>query len=168
MSTQTVEPQEMGTKPLAEHEWLKKLVGDWRIESEMSMGPGQPTQRSEGSEKIENLGGLWALGRGEVNMGGGPSMTYYAALGYDVTSREYRSSWIASVSSHPWMKAGQLNGDGRVLTLVGDGPNMQGEGMIKYRDVFELIDADHFTLTHYGQDDKGGWELHFKAHYTRK
>jgi hypothetical protein len=168
MSTQTAEPQEMGTKPLAEHEWLKNLVGDWRYETEMSMGEGQPTQRSEGSEKIESHGGLWAFGHGEVSMGGGPPMTYYAALGYDVTLREYRSCWIASVSSHLWTKSGQLSADGKTLTLTGDGPNMQGEGMIKYRDVFELVDADHFTLSHYGQDNKGGWEMYFKANYSRK
>jgi hypothetical protein len=29
MSTQTQEPVEMGTKPVQEHQWLQKLVGEW-------------------------------------------------------------------------------------------------------------------------------------------
>ncbi len=36
-----------------------------------------------------------------------------------------------------------------------------------YRDVITLIDADHRTLTSYGQDDKGKWHEFMTAHYTR-
>lgn len=168
MSTQTSEPVQMGTLPIREHEWLQKLVGDWSIETEMTMGPDQPKQKASGSESIKSLGGLWALGQGEMVMPGSGRMIYYAALGYDVTLKEYRSCWIASVSSHLWTKSGQLSADGKVLTLTGEGPDMQRDGMTQYRDVFEIIDADHFTLTQHGKDDRGGWQQFFQAHYTRR
>jgi hypothetical protein len=169
MSTQTAEPVEMGTRPIPEHEWLQKLVGEWNVETEMSMGPDQPKQRSQGTESIKNLGGLWAFGEGKTTMPGGAPMTYYAALGYDVTLKQYRSCWIASVSSHLWTKAGSLSSDGRVLTLEGEGPDMERDtGMTRYRDVFEIVDENHFVFTNYGPGENGGWQEFMKADYTRK
>ena len=168
MSTQTQEPVEQGTKPIKEHEWLNNLVGDWLVETEMNMGPDKPKQWAEGRETIKNFGGLWAFGEGSATMPGGAPMTYYAALGYDVTYKEYRSCWIASVSSHLWTKSGQLSADGKTLTLEGLGPDMMGDAeSVAYRDVFELVDDNHFNMTHYGQTN-GQWEVFMKAHYTRK
>src|SRR5690348_18133808 len=90
MSTQTQEPVEMATKPVQEHQWLQKLVGEWRIESEMTMGLGLAKQKSQGSESVKSLGGLWAFSEGESTMPDGTAMSYYAALGYDVSFKEYR------------------------------------------------------------------------------
>lgn len=158
----------MGTKPVKEHEWLKNLVGEWVVETEMSTGPDKPKQWAHGSESIKSFGGLWAFGEGKSTMPGGAPMSYYAALGYDVTYKEYRSCWIASVSSHLWQKAGRLSGDGKTLTLTGEGPDVMGDAeKINYRDVFELIDQNHFNLTQYGQVN-GQWQEFMKAHYTRK
>jgi hypothetical protein len=56
MSTAVAEPVEMGTKPVHEHEWLQNLVGEWRVETEMSMGPGQPKQRAEGTRASADCG----------------------------------------------------------------------------------------------------------------
>ena len=41
MSTETQEAMEMGTKPGREHEWLQKLVGEWRTEGVHPMLPGK-------------------------------------------------------------------------------------------------------------------------------
>jgi hypothetical protein len=169
LSTAVAEEIEMGTKPVWEHEWLQNLVGEWRTETEMSMGPGQPKQRAEGTESVKSLGGLWAFGEGKATMPGGAPMTYYAALGYDVSFKEYRGCWIASVSSHLWKKAGKLSADGKVLTLECVGPNMEVDGeTANYRDVFELVDRDHFTLTSYGEDESGEWNEYMRSNYTRR
>jgi hypothetical protein len=169
MSTQTQEAVEMGTKPIREHEWLQKLVGDWRVETEMSMGPGEPKQHAEGTESVKSLGGLWAFGEGKTTMPGGAPMTYYNGLGYDVSFREYRGFWIASVSSHLWKKTGTLSGDGRVMTLEGDGPDMEKDGeTARYRDVLEIVDDNHLTLTQYGQGPDGEWHEYMVNRYTRQ
>ena len=68
MSTETQEPIEMGTKPVQEHKWLQKLVGEWRVKTEMTMGPGQPKRESQGTESVKSLGGLWAFGEGKAKM----------------------------------------------------------------------------------------------------
>jgi hypothetical protein len=168
MSTETQDMSEMATKPVAEHEWLKKLVGEWTTRTEMRMGPDQPTMTSTGTESVKSLGGLWAIGEGRGEMPDGASMEYRSALGWDVSFKEYRGCWFASVSSHLWKYTGTLSPDGRVMTLNCVGPNMEKEGETSnYRDVIEIIDDNHRTLTSYGQDDKGEWQEFMKATYTR-
>ena len=168
MSTQTQEPVEMGTKPEREHEWLKKLVGEWRVETEMTMGPGQPKQRAEGTESVKSLGGLWAFADGKSKMPDGSAMEYKAALGYDVSFKEYRGCWLASMSSHLWKQTGELSADGKVMTLNCVGPSMTKDGeTANYRDVIEIIDENHRTLTSFGQDDNGEWQEFMKSRLTR-
>jgi hypothetical protein len=168
MSTETMEPVEMGTKPVQEHEWLRKLVGEWRTESEMSMGPDQPKQRSQGTESVKSLGGLWAFGEGKAKMPDGTAMEYYSALGYDVSFKEYRGCWFASMSSHLWKQVGELSEDGKVMTLNCVGPSMTKDGeTANYRDVIEIQDGNHRTMTSYGQDDNSEWQEFMKVSYTR-
>src|ERR1051325_2175652 len=130
MSTQTLETPEqeapeMATRPVQEHQWLQNLVGEWRIESEMTMGPGGPKQKSEGSESVKSLGGLWAFGEGKWTMPDGTPMIHYSALGYDVSFKEYRGCWFASMSSHLWKYVGELSADGKVMPLNCAGPKME-------------------------------------------
>jgi hypothetical protein len=168
MSTETLEPVEMGTKPLPEHQWLQNLVGEWRVESEMNMGPGQPVQNAEGAQSVKSVGGLWAFGEGRATMPNSAPMIYYFALGYDVSYKEYRGCRFASMSSHLWKYVGELSADGKVMTLNCVGPNMFKDGeTANYRDVIEIIDENHRTLTSYGQDDNGEWLLFMRASYTR-
>ncbi len=176
MSTQTLEApeameqdaMEMGTQPVPEHQWLQKLVGEWRVETQMTTGPGQPKHTSQGTESVKSLGGLWALAEGKTTMPDGTAMTYYSALGYDVSFKEYRGCWFASMSSHLWKYVGELSADGRVMTLSCVGPDMVKEGeTANYRDVIAILDADHRTLTSYGQEEDGEWHEFMKAHYTR-
>jgi hypothetical protein len=145
-----------------------QLVGEWRVETEMIMAPGQPAQTATGTETVHSLGGLWAYTEGTTAMPGGGPMTYRSALGYDVSFKEYRGCWIASASSHLWTYVGTLSADGMTMTLDCVGPSMVKDGeTANYRDVIEIQDADHRTMTSYGQDDAGAWQQFMKATYTR-
>jgi len=160
--------EEMGTKPGPEHAWLQQLVGEWNVVTEMTMGPDQPPMRSESKESVRSLGGLWAFGQGTGPMPNGESMEYFSAIGYDVSFKEYRGCWFASVSSHLWKYTGEMSADGRKLTLNCVGPHMSKDGeTANYRDVIEIIDANHRTLTSFGEDDEGKWQSFMKATYTR-
>jgi hypothetical protein len=122
---------------------------------------------STGHESVKDLGGMWAVGQGEVDMPGAGKMSYYTVLGYDVTFKEYRGCWFASVSSHLWKQGGKLSADGKTLTLDCEGPNMMGEGMANYRFVIEIEDKDHHTMTESGQDNSGNWQEFLKVRYSR-
>ncbi len=157
----------MGTRPVAEHEWLKKLLGEWRTEAVMTMPDGS-TMTSRGSERVVSLGGLWAFTEGDGEVPGGQQMQYKTGLGYDVSFKEYRGFWIADQSSHLWKYVGTLSEDGRTMTLDCEGPHMEKDGeTANYRDVIELIDENTRTMTSYAQDDQGEWSAFMKVTYTR-
>ena len=42
----------MKTEVLKEHQWLKKLLGEWTFEGEMAMGPDTPTDKFRGTERV--------------------------------------------------------------------------------------------------------------------
>jgi hypothetical protein len=167
MSTDQQEPMEMATKPIKEHEWLQKLIGEWRVESEMVMPEGQKL-KSQGTANVKSLGGLWAFTESKDTMPDGAEVTSYFALGYDVSFKEYRGCLIMSASSHLWKYVGELSEDGKIMTLNCEGPSMTKDGETAlYRDTIELIDENNRTHTSSGQDDKGEWQEFMKAHYSR-
>ncbi len=167
MDTDTQAAMDMVTKPLKEHEWLQKLVGEWKVESEMMMPDGSKL-KSEGTASAKSLGGLWAYSENKDTMPDGTELTSYFALGYDVSFKEYRGCLVMSASSHLWKYTGELSADGKTMTLNCEGPSMVKDGETAlYRDVIELIDENHRTLTSSGQDEKGEWMEFAKSHYTR-
>ncbi|MBS1724728.1 MAG: DUF1579 domain-containing protein [Armatimonadetes bacterium] len=166
MSTETQEAMEMSTKPTPQHEWLKKLHGNWRVESEMMMPDGSTVQ-GNGTETCRDFGGLWAYSEGKSSMPDGSDMNYRFGLGFDVTFNEYRGYMMMDASSHLWKYNGSLSADGNVMTLDCEGPNMMGEGTAMYRDTITLIDENHRTLTSSGQGPDGQWVTFMTAHYTR-
>lgn len=169
MSTETKEqPQDemMGTKPVGEHAWLQKLVGEWNVSSEMMMPDGN-TMTTEGKESVKSLGGLWAVGHATSSMNGEP-VEMFNALGYDVSFKEYRGCWYMSMSSHLWKSVGTLSEDGKKMTLDCVGPDMEKDGeTANYRDVIELIDDNTRTLTSFGEQPNGEWQQYMKATYRR-
>ena len=167
--TQEIETQpESGTKPEPQHEWLQQLVGEWKTETEMAMGPGEPIQTFHGTESVKSLGGLWAMGEGKGPMPDGSEATTYYAIGWDVTLKEYRGCYFGSMSSHLWKYEGEMSEDQKTLTLNCVGPSFTKDGeMANYRDVIEIIDENYRTLTGHCEDDNGEWQQLMKMHIRR-
>lgn len=168
MSTTETQETDMATKPVPEHAWLQKLVGKWNTETEMIMGPDKPPAMTTGTEVVTSLGGLWAFAEGNSPMPNGEAMEYKVALGYDVSFKEYRGCWFASATSHLWKYTGELSADGKTMTLNCVGPSMVKDGeTANYRDVIEIVDDNHRTMTSYGEDDDGKWQKFMTVRYTR-
>jgi len=51
----------MHTPATPHHQWLKRLVGEWSVVSQASMGPGQPPMKSRGRETVRMVGDLWLV-----------------------------------------------------------------------------------------------------------
>lgn len=167
MSSDLDQAIELGTKPTAEHAWLQNLIGEWKTEAQITMPDGSSSTMS-GTEVVRDLGGLWALSEGQSDSGGECPMHYISGIGFDVSFREYRGFWLASMSSHLWKQTGTLSSDGKVMTLDCVGPHMMKDGeTANYRDVIELMDRDHRKLTSLAQDDDGNWVPFMTVQYTR-
>jgi hypothetical protein len=150
-----------------EHLWLSKLVGDWSFEAECLMGPGQPPVKTTGSQTVRMLGGLWMIGEGEGECPDGSRAKSIITLGYDPEKQRFVGTFIASMMTHLWPYEGTL--DGNVLTLDSEGPSFSGDGTtVKYQDIVELRDDDHWILRSRMPGEDGKWLEFMTAHYRRQ
>ena len=159
----------MEAEPQKEHGWLQKLVGEWTIEAEASMAPGEPPAKSTGTERVRSLGGLWTVAEGEGEMPGGGPATSLMTLGYDPQKKRFVGTWVGSMMTHLWLYEGSLDAGEKVLTLDCEGPSFSGDGTLsKYKDVIELKSDDHRVLTSHVQGEDGNWQSFMTAHYRRR
>jgi len=159
---------EMAT-PQREHKWLRRFVGEWTSETEMSMEPGKPPEKCYGTESVRSLGGLWIVAEGRGEMPGGAPATMLMTLGYDSAKKRFVGTWVGSMMTHLWIYDGALDAAERVLTLESDGPSMAGDGkMARYRDAIEQKSDDHRVLTSSVLGDDGKWQQFMTMTYRRK
>jgi Protein of unknown function (DUF1579) len=163
---------EMKAEPQKEHQWLEKLLGEWTYESEAAEPGGTPV-KSEGSESVRSLGGLWVLAEGQGEMPGGGTGTSLMTLGYDPQKKRYVGTWVGSMMTYLWVYDGELDESERVLVLDSEGPAMDSDArsdgkMAKYRDRIEFKSDDHRVLTSSVLGEDGEWHGFMTAHYRRK
>jgi len=159
----------MITPPQKEHEWLQQLVGEWTCESECSMGPGQPPIKTQGTETVRSLGGLWVLCEGQGAMPDGGINHSVITLGYDPARQSYVGSFICSVMNRLWLYEGHLDATGKALPLNAEGPSFTDPTkMAKYQDVVEFKSADERLLWSQVQGEDGQWTRFMTATYRRK
>ncbi|WP_432721105.1 DUF1579 domain-containing protein [Jeongeupia wiesaeckerbachi] len=159
----------MKTEVLQQHRWLHQLLGDWTFECEMQGPPDQPLEKSSGSESVRTLGDIWVVCEGQGTMPDGDPCSMQMTLGFDAESQRFIGNWIGSMMTHMWVYDGELDQGGRILTLSSTGPDCLNPGQSRvYRDVIEIIDADHRLLRSEGQDADGRWSPFMTARYTRK
>ncbi len=168
-TTQTEPTMKMMAEPQKEHQWLQKLVGDWTLEAEATMAPGEPPAKTTGTESVRSIGGLWIVAEGEGEMPGGGAGTSIMTLGYDPQKERYIGTWIGSMMTHLWLYEGSLDADERRLTLDSEGPGMSGDGTLaRYQDVIEIKSDDHRVLTSHVLGEDGKWQSFMTVHYRRK
>jgi hypothetical protein len=159
----------MNSEPQREHQWLQKLVGEWSSEAEAIVRPDEPPMKSQGTESVRSLGGLWILAEGKGDMPGCGPATMMLTLGYDPQMKRFVGTWVGSMMTHLWVYEGVLDDSGHVLTLDTQGPGMEGGGkMARYQDIIEFKSDDHRTLASQVLGADGKWTRFMTAHYHRK
>jgi hypothetical protein len=155
-------------EPLAQHAWLQKLVGEWTFESEAIMAPDQPPVKSAGRETVRALGPFWIVAEGVGEMPGGGGANTIMTIGYDPGRKGFVGTWIGSMMTMIWHYAGSLDAGERILTLETEGPDMCGSGGIcKYRDIIEVVDDNHRTMSSQMLDAGGQWRQFMSARFSR-
>ena len=88
-------------------------------------------------------------------------------LGYDMEEKVFVGSWVDSVQSRMWTYRGTLDEARRALTLEAEGPSLTKPGEdASYRDVIELVDADHKRMTSFLLEGTE-WVEYMTANFTR-
>lgn len=129
--------------PQAEHHKLAQSVGTWDAVIETIDTDGT-LHRSRGvSVQTMGPGGFWILDdfQGEMN---GSQFTGHGALGYDPKKGAYVQSWI-SMAPILMTFTGTFDPAGKVLTMTGRGPGMDGVP-IEMKNVTTWTSADSRTL----------------------
>ena len=158
---------EQKVEPQAEHQWLQQLVGEWTVESDATMAPGEAPMKWRGHEKVRSLGGLWVVAEGESEMPDGGKGQMIMTLGYDPAKGQFVGTFMASMMTMLWTYEGELDADRRVLTLSAEGPSMTGDGKALYHDIVEIVDRNTRTFRSEMQMPDGQWHQFMRAEYKR-
>jgi hypothetical protein len=124
-STAPLFAQEM-PKPGPEHQKLASYAGKWNCAIEMMGQDGKPVASKGTMSARVALGGLWLIEDFEATMMGGP-FSGHGINGYDPAKGKYVSTWFDSWSTSPFALEGSFDKEGKVLTMTGMGPGMDGK-----------------------------------------
>lgn len=152
-------------KPQAEHLKLSQSVGTWDAAIE-SVGLDGKWHRSKGvSVQKMGPGDYWIIDdfHGEMN---GLPFTGHGALGYDPLRQAYVQSWI-SVTPMLMVFTGTFDQAGKVLTMTGEGPGMDGTP-IKMKNVTTWVSTDSMTLEVFVVMPDGNETKNMTITYTRR
>jgi hypothetical protein len=162
-------PGPMHAEPSAEHRWLHRLVGEWMVETGTPATPGEPAETLVGTEAVRQVGDLWVIAEGRGPMPGGGEAHMIMTLGYDPGRGRFTGSWVGSMMTHMWVYEGELDAEGRVLTLSAVGPDFEAPGRTRnYQDIIEVVDEDTRLLRSRMQGASGEWQDLMSARYTRR
>ncbi len=154
--------------PTEEHQFLLKLVGDWKLVSECAAGPDQPPQKTIGKQSTQAIGSLWTLGEMETPGPDGKLMRSLITLGFDPARGKFVGTFVASCMTFLWLYEGTLDSKHRILTLHAEGPSFtSAEKMAKYQDIIEVVDDDTYLFSSRYQDDSGEWVTFMDGRHTR-
>src|SRR5690606_23176269 len=149
------------------HEFLRRFVGEWTMESQADCGPEMGVVKTHGTDSGRMLGDLWIICEGGGTMPGGGEGQNLMVVGFDTVKNKFVGNWIGSMMTMQWVYEGELDDSGK-LSLHSEGPSMEKEGEYgQYKDVFEFLSDDHRTLTSFWQKD-GEWVQFMQAHYRKK
>lgn len=164
LTTVLLAAQEM-PQPQAEHRRLAQTVGTWDA-SIQTVGMDGKLHESKGiSVRRMGPGDFWVIDDFQGEMNGVP-FTGHGALGYDPQRHLYVQSWI-SMTPMLMVLTGTLDGTGKVLTMTGEGPGIDGTP-IKMRNVTTWTGADASTLEVFVVLPDGSETKSMTIHYTRR
>jgi hypothetical protein len=169
MATEEKKEQSMTVELRKEHRWLQQLVGEWTMEAEMVGKPGEPGDKSRGTETVRSLEGVWTVAEGRGEMPGGGIGISIQTLGFDPQKNRFVGTWVGSMMTYLWVYSGSLDASEKILTLETEGPDFKTEGkLIRYQDVIEIKSPEHRVLRSRMLGEDGRWQEFMTANYRRK
>lgn len=142
----------------AEHQWLKKFLGDWAYDARCPTGHGDEQFELKGTEHVRAIGGGWIHAKGRATMPDGSPMVTINLIGYNPATGRFVGSWIGSMMHHMFVYDGWIEEDGRTLVLETTGPGISDPSrQCRYRDITEFVGPDHRAFRTEILDDEGNW-----------
>lgn len=150
-----------------QHALLKKLAGNWTVQSKAWMKPGEKAQESKGTSKAESIfGGRFVRSTYAGTFAGQP-FSGEGLMGYNNMSKKFESTWIDSMSTATMFSEGTADKAGKVITFSGDYVcPMTGKNKTS-KMVMRLIDNNKHVVEMYDRDPQGKEFKTMELVYTR-
>ena len=156
-------PQDDFPKPGKEHEVLKKLAGEWTVTGKFLMDPNNPMEIKGTDSSKMDLNGFWLFSTFKGDFMGKP-FEGRSTMGYSPFKQKYVGTWVDSFMPHVFASEGEMDKDGKVLTMSVDGLDPGTGKPAKEKWVIEFKDENTHTFTFLDTKDKKTGEMV----YTRK
>jgi len=139
----------MGAKgqPTENHKLLAPFVGEFDVDTRLSMGPGLPPLEAKSITKS-----TWVLGNRFVEAHATPApgeefpMSSIGYLGFDTRSNKYFWWGIDSTDTYSVFAEGGYDAETRTFTLYGENLEPTLGGMTKFKAVFKVLPSDGYKL----------------------
>lgn len=148
-------------------DFLHALAGDWSVEAEAVLGPGQDPVRTTSQEGARMIGGRWLVAESKGTAGGEPVISILT-LGYNAFAERFVGTWISGQQAHLWSYSGVLDPSGKVLRLDTEGP-IHGDPTrtTRYREVIQIEGPDRKVVRSMILGPHGAWFEFQRAVYRR-
>ncbi len=155
-------------QPLAEHERLQELIGEWEVECSYNMGPSEEPLRAVGTDRVEALGPYWVVAHFEVTLPGGTHITGRSTKGYDPARGAFMGTWQDSANPYFYYFEGQVDDLENCLDLSGDNIDPMTKNLVQYRHVERFLSPEERTLHLYIESAPGSLIQILEYHYRRR
>lgn len=152
-------------KPGPEHQKLAKTAGTWDAVVESMTMDGKP-EKTKGTAERKTFGAFW-LTEDFTGTFAGMAFQGHGVLGYDPIKHKYVESWSDSMSPVLMVLEGTFDKDGKVLTMTGQGPGMDGK-MVTMRAVTTCKDDNTMVFEMFGPGPDGKDAKMLTITYTRR
>ncbi|MBX3390563.1 MAG: DUF1579 family protein [Phycisphaeraceae bacterium] len=140
---------------IAAVERLDFLLGEWDGDGMLAGNEKSVTQK--GPWKIEKaFGGRFVRLEFDavVDEGAGGNNRFVGYFTFDPQSGKYTTLWLNVENLFQFRETGDLDADGRVLTLISEQSRKDGS-IVKVRSVFTRADENHLTVEDHPLDEDG-------------
>ncbi len=148
------------------HKMLTSLAGSWTTQTKSWMMPGKPPVETTGTAEIKTLlDGRYIYQEFNGEMMGHP-FSGIGIDGYDNVKKKFVTAWIDTMGTGIFIMDGSASADGKTITLHGQHPEPSGEGHMKHRAIWTIIDKNNQTFhmygTHHGTKEMKMMEITYK------
>ena len=154
--------------PGPKHDLLKPFEGEFKSEVKMWFGPGEPMVSTGKMINSWHFNGLYLHQdyKGDAVDGPFPNFEGKGYWGYNFAADCYEGFWIDSVSPMMQIETGNVDESGKVWTMLSEVPNPHGDGVLKKRSVFTVVDQASHTMEVFTETPEGEMKT-MEITYTR-
>ncbi|MBL8840027.1 MAG: DUF1579 domain-containing protein [Planctomycetes bacterium] len=134
-------------EPGALHQKLADYLGDWDVETSISMAPGQPPMKSKSKAKFSwRIEGRFLQQELKGQLMGKP-YEGFGLIGHDNFKQAFVSTWVDNFNTYKLDSEGRLGQDGKTLIFYGTlDEYLTGENDKPVKYVYRWKSADQFSF----------------------